>query len=182
MLEEIRSHEFYRNFPSALNYANSLLSFKLKHNVVLLASSNFNFVVLRMRCEVFNYDWYMNSFTNYLTIVIVILYMIVAITYTSWVLITSVMSSSWDIMTKLLTLTLQSSISEALSDSEAEVKKLKTYKCLIRLRARTKKKEAQDYTKKRLILIVDSEEIFERKKKELNNIRNESMIVDEKYL
>lgn len=85
-------------------------------------------------------------------------------------------------MTKLLTLTLQSSISEALSDSEAEVKKLKTYKCLMRLRARTKKKEAQDYTKKRLILIVNSEEIFERKKKELNNIRNESMIVDEKYL
>lgn len=168
--------------PPAPGYANSLLSFKPKHNAVLPAPPNSNFVVLRMRCEVFGYGWYANSSTDYLATAVVVLYMIVAITYTGRVLITGVTSSSWDTVTELLALALQSPIPEALSGSGAGVEKLGTYKRLVRLRARTEEGGAQDRTKERLVLIIDSEGISERKKKELDGIRNRPVVVDEKYL
>jgi len=135
-----------------------------------------------MRCEVFGYGWYANSSTDYLATAVVVLYMIVAITYTGRVLITGVTSSSWDTVTELLALALQSPIPEALSGSGAGVEKLGTYKRLVRLRARTEEGGAQDRTKERLVLIIDSEGISERKKKELDGIRNRPVVVDEKYL
>ena len=126
-----------------------------------------------MRVQVVGYAWYMSGSSEYLATVVVVLYMLVALAHTAWVLGTGVTSSSWDTVTELLALALQSPVSGALQGTGANIERLGTYRRLVRLRVIEEGVEPVGAKKERLVLIVDREE------------RNASMgriDIDKKYL
>ncbi len=118
-----------KSLPRASDYYTSLLRNKPDHDAILPAppSADSNYVTLRMRVEVFGYAWYASGYSDYLAIVVVLIYMRNALTHTIWVVATGVTSSSWDTVTELLTLALQSPGSEALKGSGAGIERLRTY-------------------------------------------------------
>ena len=138
--------------PKAPDYYASLLSNKPHHDAVLPAPANSGYVKLRMRVEVVGYAWYASGFSDYLAIAVIVLYMLIALAHTVWVvLIKGVTSSSWDTVTELLTLALQSPASDALRGSGAGIERLGTYGRLTKLRAM--KEEGGG----RLVLVIDGE-------------------------
>lgn len=169
--------------PRAPGFSQSLLSVKPKHNAILPAPPGSGFVTQRMRCEVSGYAWYASSISDYLAIGVVIAYMLIAIAYTVWVLfVTGVTSSSWDTVTELLALALQSPVPETLSGSGAGVERFATYKRLVRLRAR------REGVQERLVLIVGNEAIPRTTVGDLvgegreGSVRYRKVVVDEEYL
>ena len=170
--------------PRAHDFDQLLLNIKPKRNAVLSAPQGSGFVTQRMHCEVFGYGWYVNSISDYLAIGVVIMYMLIAVAYTVWVVVvTELTSSSWDTVTELLTLALQSPVPEILSGSGAGVKRFATYQRLVRLRARTEEKvgEQRSNSQKRLVLIVGNETIPWRHQEGDLNVRHSRVQVDEEY-
>ena len=135
--------------PKASNYYASLLTTSQHHNAVLPAPPNSDYVNLRMRVEVVGYAWYASGFSDYLAITVVVIYMLVALAHTAWVLVKGVTSSSWDTVTELLALALRSPVSDQLRGSGAGIERLGTYGRLTRLRA------MREEGKERLVLVVD---------------------------
>lgn len=109
--------------------------------------------------------------------------MFIAIAYTFWVLvITGVTSSSWDTVTELLALALQSPISRMLSGSGAGVERLATYKRLVRLRVRREEGRPLRRVQERLVLIVGDEAISGSVEGGRGrSIRHSKIEVDEEY-
>ena len=174
--------------PRAPGFDQLLLSIKPKHNAVLSAPPGSNFVTQRMDCEVFGYAWYTSSVSDYLAICVVVAYMFIAIAYTVWVLfVTGVTSSSWDTVTELLALALQSPVSEKLSGSGAGVERLATYKRLVRLRVRREEGGPRRRVQERLVLIVGDEAISGSAEGDLvgggrgGSVRHRKVEVDEEY-
>ena len=95
-----------KSLPKAPDYYNSLLSNKPHHNAIFPAPANTDHVDLRMRVQVVGYAWCASSFSDYLAIAVILIYMLVVLTHTVWVLATGVTSSSWDTPTELLALVL----------------------------------------------------------------------------
>ena len=144
--------------PKAPNYYASLLSNHPHHNAVLPAPENSDYVKLRMRMEVVGYAWYASGSSDYLATAVVVLYMLVALAHTVWVLAHGVTSSSWDTVTELLALALRSPISDKLKGSGAGIERLGTYRRLTRLRA------MREAGEERLVLVLDGEELQQASK------------------
>lgn len=140
--------------PKAPNYYASLLSNNPHHNAVLPAPANSDYVKLRMRVEVVGYAWYASGFSDYLAITVVVMYMLVALAHTVWVLTKGVTSSSWDTVTELLALALRSPVSDALRGSGAGIERLGTYRRLTRLRA------IREAGEERLVLVTDGDDRY----------------------
>lgn len=141
--------------PKAPGFALSLLSLHPKHNAVMPAPPGSNFVTQRMKCEVAGYAWSTRSSSDYLAAGVVLAYMVIALTYMGWVLLrTGVTSSSWDTVTELLALALQSPVPESMSGSGAGVERFATYSRLVRLRARREEGGGRQRAPERLIFVV----------------------------
>lgn len=145
--------------PKASNYYASLLSNDPHRNAVLPAPPNSDFVNLRMRVEVVGYAWYASGFSDYLATAVVVLYMLVALAHTIWVLTKGVTSSSWDTVTELLALALQSPAPDSLRGSGAGIERLGTYRRLTRLRVM--REEGED----RLVLVIEEQDSRARYKR-----------------
>lgn len=140
--------------PKALNYYASLLSNNPHHNAVLPAPANSDYVELRMRVQVVGYAWYASGFSEYLATAVVVMYMLVALAHTVWVLARGVTSSSWDTVTELLALALQSPVPDVLRGSGAGIERLGTYRRLTRLRA------LKEQGEEKLVLVIDGDEEY----------------------
>lgn len=152
--------------PQAPDYYASLLSNKPHHSAVLPAPANSDYVKLRMRVQVVGYAWYASGSSDYLAIAVVVIYMLVALAHTAWVLAKGVTSSSWDTVTELLALALRSPVPDALGGSGAGIERLGTYGRLTRLRAMREEGE------ERLALVIDGGE---------KGVRHEKVEVDREY-
>ena len=141
-----------KSLPKAPDYYTSLLSDRPRHSAILPAPADSDQVNLHMRVEVAGYAWYASSFSDYLAITVVLIYMLIALVHTVWVLVTGVTSTSWDTVTELLALALGSPVSNALNGSGAGIERLKTYRRMLKLRV--KREGGND----RLVLLVDDEE------------------------
>ncbi|KAL8897422.1 MAG: hypothetical protein Q9207_007224 [Kuettlingeria erythrocarpa] len=143
-----------KSLPRAPDYYASLLSNNPQHNAILPApaSADPNHVTLRMRIEILGYAWYASGYSDYLAMVVVLIYMLIALAHTIWVVATGVTSSSWDTVTELLTLALQSPASEALKGSGAGIERLGTYQRIVKLRV---PEEGPD---EKIVLVVDEHE------------------------
>ncbi|MDI1488725.1 MAG: hypothetical protein OHK93_008001 [Ramalina farinacea] len=139
----------------ALNHNISILKNDPHHNAVLRAPTDTPYVNLRMHIRVAGYAWYASGFSEYFAIAVALTYMLVALSHTVWVLATGVTSSSWDTVTELLALALESPVPEALKGSGAGIEKLGTYRRMVRLRARKEETGSGD---ERVVLVVDGEE------------------------
>ena len=139
--------------PKASDYYALLLSNNPTHNAVLSPPANSDYVKLRMRVEVVGYAWYASGVSDYLATAVVLIYMLMALAHTTWVVTKGVTSSSWDTVTELLALALQSLESDALRGSGAGIERLGTYGRLAKLRV------IKDEQGERLVLIVDGEQI-----------------------
>ncbi|KAK3176835.1 hypothetical protein OEA41_008160 [Lepraria neglecta] len=167
-----------KTLPKASNYYASLLSNKPRHNAILPAPANSGYVELRMRVQVVGYAWYASSFSDYLATAVVVTYMLVAFAHTVWVLKKGVTSSSWDTVTELLALALQSPVPDALRGSGAGIERLVTYKRLIRLRA------IREEGEERLVMLIDGEEKYLKGGEELEQapgMRYRSVEVNSEY-
>ncbi|KAL8983097.1 MAG: hypothetical protein Q9205_002560 [Flavoplaca limonia] len=141
-----------KSLPRAPDYYASLLSNKPLHDAILPApASASNYVTLRMRVQVLGYAWYASGFSEYFAIAVVVMYMLIALVHTIWVVSTGVTSSSWDTVTELLALALQSPVSKALKGSGAGIERLGTYQRIMKLRVR---EEGQE---EKVILVVDED-------------------------
>ena len=144
-----------KSLPRAPDYYASLLSNKPLHDAILPApASGPKYVTLRMRVQVLGYAWYAryaSGFSEYFAITVVVVYMLIALVHTVWVVSTGVTSSSWDTVTELLALALQSPVSKALKGSGAGIERLGTYQRLMKLRVR---EEGQE---EKVILVVDED-------------------------
>ena len=174
--------------PQAPGFEKSLLSIRPKHNAILPAPLGSNFVTQRMDCEVFGYAWYASSSSDYLATSVVVAYMFIVLAYTVWVLlITGVTSSSWDTVTELLALALQSPVSEKLSGAGAGVERLATYKRLVRLRVRREEGGLRRRVQERLVLIVGDEAITGIAEQDLvdggrgRSVKYRKVEIDEEY-
>jgi hypothetical protein len=141
-----------------------------------------------MDCEVFGYAWYASSSSDYLATSVVVAYMFIVLAYTVWVLlITGVTSSSWDTVTELLALALQSPVSEKLSGAGAGVERLATYKRLVRLRVRREEGGLRRRVQERLVLIVGDEAITGIAEQDLvdggrgRSVKYRKVEIDEEY-
>ena len=143
--------------PKAPDYYTSLLSNRPHKNAVLPAPADSGYVKLRMRMQVVGYAWYASGFSDYLATVVVIIYMLVALTHTVWILRTGVTSSSWDTVTELLALALQSPVPEALRGSGAGIERLGSYRRMVRLRTAKDGAECAEAGTERLVLVVNKE-------------------------
>lgn len=169
----------------APNYDASLLSLKPGDNAILSAPLDSDFVTLRMRVEVGGYAWYASGISYYLATVVVVLYMLIALSYTVWVLCTGVTSSSWDTVTELLALALQSPVPQTLKGSGAGVERMGTYKKLVRVAALNRQEHGQRAEPPRLGLVIDdihngeieTDESRERREASFTHIE-----IDKKYL
>lgn len=143
-----------KSLPRANNYYNSLLSNKAHDNAILPApaSADSQSINLRMHMEVVGYAWYANSFSDYIATTVVVVYLLVVLVHTVWVVTTGITSSSWDTVTELLGLALQSPPSQTLKGSGAGIERLGTYQRIVQLRARD---EGQVQT---VVLVVDDDE------------------------
>jgi len=175
--------------PRAPGFAQSLISLKPKHSVVLPAPPGSGFVTQQMTCEVFGYAWYASSSSDYLAAGVVMAYMLIAIAYTVWVLfVTDVTSSSWDTVTELLALALQSPVPETMSGSGAGVERFATYSRLVRLRARREEGGGRQRVHERLVFVVGDEKISGNVEEALGgggrggSVRHRKVMVDEEYL
>ena len=139
--------------PKASDYYASLLSNKPPHDAVLPPPADSDYVKLRMRVEVVGYAWYASGFSDYLATTVVVVYMLMALAHTSWVLTKGVTSSSWDTVTELLALALRSPKCDALRGSGAGIERLGTYGRITRLRA------IEDGQGERLVLVIDGEQV-----------------------
>ena len=139
--------------PKASDYYASLLSNKPPHDAVLPPPANSDYVKLRMRVEVVGYAWYASGVSDYLATAVVLIYMLMALAHTIWVFTKGVTSSSWDTVTELLALALQSPKSDALRGSGAGIERLGTYGRLTRLRA------IKDEQGETLVLVFDGEQV-----------------------
>ena len=143
-----------KSLPRAPDYHASLLSNKPHHDAILPAPAfaDSKYVTLRMRVQVVSYAWYASGSSDYFAITVVVIYMLIALAHTIWVVTTRITSSSWDTATEILGLALQSPASKALKGSGAGIEKLGTYQHMMKLRVR---KEGQD---EKLVLVVDEDE------------------------
>ena len=139
--------------PKASDYYASLLSNNPSHDAVLPPPADTRYVKLRMRVEVVGYAWYASGISDYLATAVVLIYMLMALAHTIWVVTKGVTSSSWDTVTELLALALQSPESDSLRGSGAGIERLGTYGRLTKLRA------IKDQQGEKLVLIVDGEQI-----------------------
>lgn len=175
MTDPTRSHGISRSHPEPETSVSRFSASNQKGNAVLSAPLGSDFVTQHMHCEVFGYGWYTSSISDSLAIGVVKTYMLIVITYTVRVVFfTGVTSSSWDTVTELLALALQSPVSTILSGSGAGVERFATYKRVVRLRARTEDEHHRSVPK-RLVLIVGDEA------REGGNVRHEKIQVDEEY-
>lgn len=141
--------------PRASDYDASLLSNKRHRNAILPAPAGSAYITLRMGVQVVGYAWFASGFSDYLAITVVIAYMLVALAHTIWVLTKGVTSSSWDTVTELLALALQSPTPTSLTGSGAGIERLGTYKHIARLRTTKEVKEG------RVVLVIDPETLDE---------------------
>jgi len=189
---ESRSNPFkwdLKKPPRAPGIAQSLISLKPKHSAVLPAPPGSGFVTQQMTCEVFGYAWYASSSSDYLAAGVVMAYMLIAIAYTVWVLVfTGVTSSSWDTVTELLALALQSPVPETMSGSGAGVERFAAYSRLVRLRARREEDGGRQRVHEKLVFVVGDEKISSNTEGALGgggrggSVRHRKVMVDEEYL
>ena len=175
--------------PRAPGFAQSLISLKPKHSAVLPAPPGSGFVTQQMTCKVFGYAWYASSSSDYLAAGVVLAYVLIALTYTGWVLlVTGVTSSSWDTVTELLALALQSPFPETISGSGARVERFATYNRLVRLRARREEGGGRQRVQERLVFVVGDGKISSNTEGALGgggrggSVRHRKVVVDEEYL
>ncbi|KAL8786377.1 MAG: hypothetical protein Q9213_002793 [Squamulea squamosa] len=117
-------------------YSASLLSSRPRKNAVLAAPEGSGYVTLRLRIEVVGYAWYATSVTDYLAIGVVIAYIVIVLSHTVWtVCYTGVTSSSWDTVTELVGLALQSPVPEPSIGIGAGIERFSTYRLMVKLRA-----------------------------------------------
>ena len=138
--------------PKAPDYSDSLLSNKPHHNAILSASAGSDHVDLRMDVHVVGFAWCARGFSGYLAIAVVLIYMLLALVHTVWVLKTGVTSSSWDTVTELLALALNSPRPDALKGSGAGIERMGTYRRMVRLRVQGEKEN------ERVVMVIDGEE------------------------
>jgi len=142
-----------------------------------------------MTCKVFGYARYTNSSSDYLAAGVVLAYVLIALTYTVWVLlVTGVTSSSWDTVTEFLALALQSPVPETMSGSGAGVERFATYNRLLRLRARREEGGERQRVQERLVFVVGDEKISCNAEGALGgegrggSVRHRKVVVDKEYL
>lgn len=167
--------------PKAPNYYASLLSNKPHNNAVLPAPANSDYVTLRMRMEVVGYAWYASGFSDYLATAVVMMYMLVALAHTVWVLTKGVTSSSWDTVTELLALALRSPVSDALRGSGAGIERLGTYRRLTRLRAMRKEGSQNKDEEESLVLVIDEEKACVKEGEKARKVKYKTVEVNNEY-
>ncbi|KAL8754927.1 MAG: hypothetical protein Q9184_004956 [Pyrenodesmia sp. 2 TL-2023] len=142
-----------KSLPRAPDYYASLLSNKPHHDAILPAPAlaDSKYITLRMHMQVFGYAWYASGYSEYLAITVVVIYMLIALAHTIWVVTKGITSSSWDTMTELLSLALQSPASKALRGTGAGIERLETYQRIMKLRVRDEGKDAK------VVLVVDED-------------------------
>lgn len=147
------SHSRLKSLPRAPDYYTSLLSNTPDHDAILPAPTftDTKYVILRMQMQVAGYAWYTSNSSDYIAITVVVIYLLIPLAHTIWVVLTGCTSSSWDTITELLGLALQSPPSNALRGSGAGIERLGTYQRIVKLRARDKGQN------KTVFLIIDEE-------------------------
>ena len=160
--------------PKASDYYSSLLSNKPHHNAILPPSSS-DHVNVRMKMQVVGYAWYISGFSEYLAISVVIMYMAIALAHTIWVVSTGVTSSSWDTVTELLALALQSPVPGALRGAGAGIERLGTYQKTAKLRV------TEEAGGEKLVLLVDEEEHAEPGPSSSLRPRYRTVEIDKEY-
>ena len=147
-----------KSLPKASDYYSSLLRNKPQNDAILPPppSATSDHINLRMKMQVVGYAWYVSGFSEYLAIAVIVIYVFVALAHTVWVVSTGVTSSSWDTVTELLALALQSPVTDTLRGSSAGIERLGTYRRMAKLRVRD---EAGD---SKVVLLVDEEESDEK--------------------
>ena len=150
-----------KGLPKAPDYNASLLSNKPHRNAILSAPAGSDHVDLRMHMYIVGFAWCASGFSEYLAIAVVLIYMILAFVHTVWVLRTGITSSSWDTVTELLTLALNSPTPEALKGSGAGIERMGTYRRMVKLRVQGEKGD------EKVVMIIDGEE-QDRRRIEVN--------------
>ncbi|KAL8905176.1 MAG: hypothetical protein Q9171_006774 [Xanthocarpia ochracea] len=174
------SHWLLKSLPRAPDYHASLLSNKPHHDAILPAPAfaDSKYVTLRMRVHVVGYAWYASAFSDYLAIMVVIIYMLIALAHTIWVVATGITSSSWDTVTEILGLALQSPASKALSGSGAGIERLGTYQRMMKLRVR------EEWPDEEIVLVVDedgNDKDSQSSPLQTTGVRYRKVEIDEEY-
>ncbi|KAL8877486.1 MAG: hypothetical protein Q9198_004506, partial [Flavoplaca austrocitrina] len=150
-------HWRLKDIPQAENIARDLIRNKRTKDPILPPPLSSNFVALHLRFEVYGYAWYASSASDYFATVVIFIYIFVAVAHCVWILIINRKTScSWDTVTELLALALQSPAATSLLGSGAGIERLNTYKKIVRLRALEAGEENRDGASKRLVLVLET--------------------------
>lgn len=157
-------HWTLKDTPKAKNFAKALISNAPHSNAMVPAPPGSDFVTLHLRFEVNGYAWYASSASDYLATAVICLYVLIALAHTAWILTHRDTSSSWDTVTELLALALQSPVATNLFGSGAGIERVNTYKTMIRLRAVRDEDLKRQGVDERLALVVEVKNGSEGKK------------------
>ena len=95
--------------------------------VRLPPSSDHNYLIQEMTLSIDGYAYDASSIFDYLSTGVIALYMLVATSHTVWILRHQVTSSSWDTITELIALCLNSPSTSALDNTSAGIQRYATY-------------------------------------------------------
>lgn len=150
-------HWRLKAIPQAENITRDLIRNKRTKDPILPPPLSSDFVALHLRFEVYGYAWYASLASDYFATVVISIYIVVAVAHGVWILIINRKTScSWDTVTELLALALQSPVATSLLGSGAGIERLNTYKRLVRLRALEAGEEKRDGASKRLVLVLET--------------------------
>lgn len=147
----------WNDTPKATNFAKSLISNKPRNNAILPPPPGSGFVTLHLTFRVYGYAWYASSTSDYLATGVIATYLFIAVMHTLWILIRRKTSSSWDTVTELLALALQSPVATSLLGSGAAIERLNTYKRLVRLRVVKDGEGERQGVNERLVIVLKEE-------------------------
>lgn len=154
-----------KDIPKAKDFAKSLISNKGHDSALLPPLPGSDFVTLHLRFKVYGYAWFASSASDDFATVVVCIYLFIAVTHTLWILTCHNTSCSWDTITELLAIALQSPIATALLGSGAGIERVNTYKKLVRLKALNDSDGESQGVDERLVLVLETENEVERGEK-----------------
>ena len=103
--------------------------------VRLPPSSDHKYVIQEMTLTIDGYAYDTSSIFGYLSTAVIALYMLVATSHTVWILRHQVTSSSWDTVTELIALCLNSPPTKALDSTSAGIERYTTYTKRLKIQA-----------------------------------------------
>ena len=94
-----------------------------------------NLVIQTMRITIDGYAYNASSITDYLSTAVICIYMLVTSLHTIWILWHRVTSSSWDTVTELISLCLNSTPTHVLDNTSPGIQRFGTYTKVVKIRA-----------------------------------------------